>query len=143
MTTSNKKDAKKYKAQINTLIKVNHTHIQKQEAEILKQMGQKTKIQFSLQEKEAEIQILQKEKLHFKENYFKTLPSKVFSTQQVNFFRNSLEKFDFQIQELQRQKQKILADLEALEQEIKKNRDKLKKYSFKNEKYDYLKVVYG
>ena len=130
-----KKENKKYKVQIATLIKVNQTHIQQQENEILKLMTKKTK--------ESEIQILAKEKANFKENYFKTLPSKFFSAQQVNFFRNCLEKYDFQMSNLLVQKQKIQSEIDELLTEVKEHRDKLKKYSFKNEKYDYLKLSYG
>ena len=138
-----KKENKKYKVQIATLIKVNQTHIQQQENEILKLMTKKTNLMFSLEAKESEIQILAKEKANFKENYFKTLPSKFFSAQQVNFFRNCLEKYDFQMSNLLVQKQKIQSEIDELLTEVKEHRDKLKKYSFKNEKYDYLKLSYG
>lgn len=133
----------KYKSQIQTLIKVNHTHIQKEENEILKLVGKKNKLLVDLDEKDKAITKLVEEKTHFKLNYFKTLPSKIFATEQVNFFRNHLEMFEARVQDARAQKDKVQKEIDAVQASLAKHRAELKKYSFKNEKYDYLKVSYG
>ena len=133
----------KYKGQIQTLIKVNNTHIQKQENEILKLMGKKTKLLKELDDKDKTITNLIKEKTDFKLNYFKTLPSKIFATIQVNFFRNTLEMFEAKVVDARAQKDKVQQEIDVVQSDILKHRAALKKYSFKNEKYDYLKLNYG
>ncbi len=134
---------KKYKTQIQTLIKVNNTHIQKQENEIMRLMGKKKKILKELDAKDKAITELIKEKTNFKGNYFKTLPSKIFATEQVNFFRNKLELYSARVDEARTEKEEVQKELEAVETDILKHRAALKKYSFKNEKYDVLKLSYG
>ncbi|MES2615806.1 MAG: hypothetical protein V4591_10375 [Bdellovibrionota bacterium] len=133
----------KYKSQIQTLIKVNNTHIQKQENEILKLMGKKNKLLKDLDEKDKAITELIKEKTHFKTNYFNSLPSKIFATEQVNFFRNHLEMFEARVVDARSQKDKVQKEIDTVQANILKHREALKKYSFKNEKYDYLKVSFG
>lgn len=133
----------KYKVQIQTLIKVNNTHIQKQENEIIKLMSKKAKLLTELDEKDKEITTLVNEKTHFKLNYFKTLPSKTFATQQVNFFRNTLELYESRIVNARSEKEKVQNNIDAVIADILKHRAALKKYSFKNEKYDVLKLNYA
>ena len=131
----------KYKSQIQTLIKVNNTHIQKQENEILKLMGKKNKLLKDLDEKDKEINTLVDEKTHFKTNYFKAIKS--FGTVQINYFRNHLSMFEAKVVDARAQKDKVQKEIDAVQVGILKHRAALKKYSFKNEKYDYLKVAYG
>jgi adenylate kinase len=133
----------KYKGQIQTLIKVNNTHIQKQENEILKLTGKKNKLLKELDDKDKAITKLIKEKTDIKLNYFKTLPSKIFATVQVNFFRNTLAMFEAKVVDARAQKDKVQQEIDEVQASILKHKDALKKYSFKNEKYDYLKVRFG
>jgi flagellar biosynthesis chaperone FliJ len=130
----------KYKTQIQTLIKVNDTHIQKHENEILKLVGKKNKLLKELELKLQEIREISQQKFEFKTSYFKTI--KKFGAEQVNFFRNQLLVFDANIESENLKKNKIQKDIDSVEQNIQKHRIALKKYSFKNEKYDYLKVNY-
>lgn len=143
MSGEKAKKQKTAKTQINTLIKVNNTRIQKQENEIAKLMAKKNKVLNLLDEKDKEIQDMILERNDFKSNYFKKLPGKVFNTQQVNFFRNNLEIFEFKITDLRSQKEKIQKELNLIELNISKHKAELKKYSFKHEKYDYLKLSFG
>ena len=131
----------KYKNQIQTLIKVNNTHIQKQENEILKLMGKKNKLLKDLEEKEQALNKIESERNHFKLTYFKAL--KVFNNEQVNFFRNHLSQFEAKIADALLQKNKVQKEIELVQASLLKHRTALKKYSFKNEKYDYLKLSYG
>lgn len=132
---------KKYKKQIQTLIQVNNSHIQKQENEILKLVGQKNKLLKELEEKERSLNKITDEKNDFKANYFKAI--KVFGNEQVNFFRNSLSQFDAKISQARVLKEKTRRDIDMVEANLLKHRNELKKYTFKNEKYDYLKVSFG
>ena len=131
----------KYKKQIQTLIKVNKTHIQRQESEILKLMGKKNRLLKDLDEKDKEIIQLDNERTHFKVNYFKSI--KKFGTVQINHFRNHLSIFDAKIVDARSQKDKVQTEIDAVQEEILKHKAALKKYTFKNEKYDYLKTSYG
>ena len=122
----------KYKSQIHGLIKVNNTHIQKQENEILKLTGNKNELLKNLNKKDREISKLVAEKTDFKINYFKTIKS--FGTVQINFFRNHLSIFEAKVADMRTQKDKIQKDVDTVEAQILKHKAELKKYSFKNEK---------
>jgi hypothetical protein len=132
---------KKYKKQIQTLIQVNNSHIQKQENEILKLVGKKNKLLEDLEQKERSLTKITDEKNHFKANYFKAM--KVFGNEQVNFFRNSLTQFDGKITQARVLKDKTRREIEMVEANLLKHRNELKKYTYKNVKYDYLKVSFG
>ncbi len=134
---------KQYKNQLQTLVKVNNTHIQKEENEIAKLTGQRRKLVAELEEREKKIQDLIKERDHFKVNYFKSLPTKTFGTEQVNFFRTTLEMFESRILEARKEKQKVIQNIETVDKNLKKHREAYKKYSFKNEKYDVLKLRFS
>jgi chromosome segregation ATPase len=133
----------KYKKQLQLLILVNNTHIQKQENELAKLNGKKKKLLEDLDEKDKAITALKEEKNHFKVNYFPSLPSKIFNMEQVNFFRNTLESYESRVMEARKQKEKVQKEIEVVEAAIIKHRAALKKYTFKNEKYDVLKLTYG
>lgn len=132
----------KYKEQILTLIKVNKTHIQQHENELVKLNAKRIKLLAELDLKDKAITELINEKTSFKLNYFKTLPSKIFATKQVKFFRNKLELFESKILDARSQKDKVQKEIDDVQTQILKHRAELKRYTFKNEKYDVLKLRY-
>lgn len=122
--------------QLGGLVKVNDVRIQKKENEILKLTNKKRSLLEDLEAKEQVIQQIVNEKNVFKHSYFEG--KTVLSTDQIRFFRTSLEVFDSRITHAKSEKDRVQKEIDAVQQSIDTCRKELKGHTIKNEKYDFL-----